>query len=407
MFYRYLAVIVTCFLLWVPALGQVKTANVDGDATATIGGTAYSYHYHIYSPRELIPTVEAAPAKIMSAKDALIVMFAYMHSGKVTEWRQMWKDAPNDPKFTATDDQLKQGWKVWLEKPQYILYELTYKGQTVFVTEQEGTGHRAKFFFKKDGDQWWANRDLFADVFARDLDDPGFSPATGKLTAQQVAYYNFDILQPAVVVKDTATAVFLGADHSINDGLAINVRQVDGPKGGKALEFDGTGYVQLPITVPLSLFGGKCTVGLWLNPGEVPEKPENKIGEGQYACTVISRDGLEQQHEGYMLLEVRKASGETKLFCQIGSDLNGGHALTMQAPIKTGVWAFVQITYNGKIAKLEIDGKTVEASSPAGVDAPKVTGPMARFLLGKRQGKTACPYIGKIGDLGISDDVAE
>lgn len=212
-----------------------------------------------------------------------------MNSGNVSAWRSIWS-APVPTHAQITDEKFKDIWQRMLDKPHFILYELEYKDHVVFVTEREGGGQgaRGKFFFKKVGDRFLMSPDLFGDPFASILDSPTFDPSTGVRKVEPVALYQFEELEPKIEVKDTATIPLLGTDHSINYGYGKNLETAPGVKG-KALVLNGTGYVEFPPSVPLSLYNNRFTLSVWVKPSGVPEQKDNEISEGLFAATILSR----------------------------------------------------------------------------------------------------------------------
>lgn len=151
-----------------------------GKATTSASGKVCEYEWTMYSPPEMIAPNVKVPEKIASSKDALMAMYAYMYAGDVQNWRKLWNNAPNAPKFEVADETLQKGWKAWLQEPHYLLYQISYLNQDIFVTEQKDSKRRAKFFFKKQDGRYCLNRDLAADDFAQFVDSPSFDPKTGK-----------------------------------------------------------------------------------------------------------------------------------------------------------------------------------------------------------------------------------
>ncbi|MGB2780690.1 MAG: LamG domain-containing protein [Phycisphaerae bacterium] len=343
--------------------------------------------------------------------DALRAMFFYMKEGRPAEWRAMWADG-KDPLASVSDAKLQRAWEHVFAEPHYLLYEIRYRGQTIYVTER-GAGRprsRAKFFFKETADGWRPNSDLYVqdkDPFARVVDSSNFDPVTGVRSAEPTALYQFETLEPRVEVVDSSTCPFLDPklSHSINNGTGVNVVSGEGVKG-KALVLDGTGYVTLPPSVPLSIYNNRFTLGLWVKTEGVPRKPENDAGGDYYAATILSRG--EPDVQGHLALEIREpksAGGGAVLFLQVGA---GADALTRQTPFPVGQWVLIEVAYDHGYLRLKVDGKEVTGSTAeAGAPAPKVTAPFARFVLGRRQTEPFCPFVGSLDEFSISNEVAK
>ncbi|MGB2938591.1 MAG: LamG domain-containing protein [Phycisphaerae bacterium] len=388
-----------------PAIAGVR----EGDASITIKGQTHSYHYRVFEPRELIDFQDPPSPPFRTPRDALQGVFFYMKEGRVVEWREMWVHGKDTPRLSVSDTKLRRGWERWMAEAHYLLYEIRYGGQTICVTERGGDGRRsrAKFFFKKVGNRWRLNRDLYEDPFAAVVDSPSFDPLTGVLSAEPTAMYHFESLKPRVEVVDSATVPFLNPNltHSINNGAGVNIASGEGVKG-KAIVLDGTGHVTLPPSVPLSLYNNRFTLSLWVKAADVPTKPENDLGGEYYGAAILSR--AKSDMHGHLALEIREpksARGEAVLFLQVGA---GADALIRQTPFSLGRWVLVEVAYDHGYLRLTVDGK--DATKPAaedGAPAPDVKAPFVQFVLGKRQTEPSCPFVGSLDELSISNEVVK
>ena len=396
------------------ALGVAITVSAsagerEGDASVTIEGKLYSYHYRIFEPREPINYRDLPPAPFRTPMDALRTMYFYMKEGRVTDWRAMWTYDEGTPQVSASDAQIRRAFEHQMAEPHYLLYEIRYRGQTIYVTERGAGGrkNRSPSFFKETADGWKLNCDLYKDPFYPVVASLTFDPTTGVITAEPTALYQFESLEPRVEVVDSSTVPFLDPklSHSINNGTGVNVISGEGVKG-KALVLDGTGYVTFPPSVPLSLYNNRFTLSLWVKIAGVPKKPGNDPGGDYYAAAILSRGEADAQ--GHLALEIREPKaegGSAVLFLQVGA---GADALTRQTPLPLGQWVPIEVAYDHGYLRLKVDGKEVaKPTAENGASAPKVQAPFARFVLGRRQTEPFCPFVGNLDELSISNEVVK
>lgn len=398
---------VTLVLALFPFSDQYASAERQaGSATTIINEKQYSYGYCLFLPKKLIE-FQKPPVKqnFKTPMDALITMFSYMKNGMVIEWRKMWAEGKGS-RFSATDERLREGWKRWLSEPHYLLYELSYKGHVIYVSEREGVGKtsRAKFCFKKVGEEYMLSQNLFKDDFGSILDSPNFDPASGQRVVEPTALYSFESMQEFHEIVDSAKVQLMNTDHSINNAKGITIKKGKGVKG-KSIVLDGKGYVLFPPSLPLSLYNNKFTISLWVKVESIPHESDNRIGPDEFASAVLSRGTATST--GYISLEVRerdKAINGSKVFLQVGT---GPEALQMSTSIQKKEWTKIEIIYDSisldmkvnEVIVVQKDEKKSEKSTP------RVHSKFDRFMLGRHVQKPFCPFIGSIDELAISNEI--
>jgi hypothetical protein len=344
--------------------------------------------------------------------DALRAVFFYQKEGRVADWRAMWTYDEGTPRHleSVSDAQIRRAFEHEMAEPIYLLYEIRYRGQTIYVTERGAEGKKSRqppTFFKETSDGWKLNIDLYKDPFYGVVGLSSFDPTTGVRSVEPTALYQFETLEPRVEVVDSSTCPFLDPklSHSINNGTGVNVASGEGVKG-RALVLDGTGYVTLPPSVPLSLYNNCFTLKLWVKTEGVPKKPENDPGGDYYAAAILSRG--EPDAQGHLALEIREpksAGSGAVLFLQVGP---GADALTRQTPFPVGQWVLIEVAYDHGSLRLKVDGKEVaKPTAENGASAPKVQAPFARFVLGRRQTEPLCPFVGSLDELSLSNEVVK
>ncbi len=144
---------------------------------------------------------------------------------------------------------------------------------------------------------------------------------------------------------------------NVNHGDINGAEWVDG-RVGKALEFDGVDYVEVPDSPELRL-GTKQTVEAWVNVNAYPSSWARFVGKGDAGS---SRNyGLWIQNDGDILYQFQDSVAG--IIRNIWN--NAGPGDPANIPLGSG-WHQVVGTFDGTIARLYIDGNEVNATDYSG-----------------------------------------
>jgi hypothetical protein len=371
----------------------------EGDVTARIMGKDYRYHYRVYEPPKELKQAALGEVQPDTPLHALQVFGALARARKVAEWQDRWLPKDRAQLKQIPDSKWLEIWDRTASRGVLVKYEIEYRDRTVFVlcdaTAPQGPSSGTTL--TRVGALWFGTNDLADDPFYQIIGLSTFDPETGRYVIRPIAYYEFEQIEPKVV--DTSSVVLGGGDHSIQYGENVGVRSVQGWRG-KAGGFDGKAFVRLPAALELSVPGNVFLIDLWVQTAKVPLAPENRMDDGEYAGTILSRGTGGESWS--VTMQVRRPADTSKeshrIVVQVGA---GKEQFVRSGPIEVGKWIHVQARFNKDQLEMRIGGRTVTD----GQDPPAGTKPqlsrMEPILLGKGGGKPSLPFVGSIDELRI------
>ena len=148
-----------------------------------------------------------------------------------------------------------------------------------------------------------------------------------------VAYWSFD--------KDTINGETVADLCGDNDGQMINDPEVVNGVYGQALEFSGDNHVEVPDSDSLDIETGEVSVTVWVH-----------INSATNYAGIVEKGPGSSTHTPFLLREW--TDGTVQFDFRIDDDFIYFNSDSVVPP---GGWTFLACTYDGKEAKIYIDGK--------------------------------------------------